>query len=152
MEIKNLLREEVENELEYLSEIEDGTAEYKAVVDGIIKLTDRVIEIEKLEKDLDEKARNREADIEKENFERELKAKQAKEAKDQAEFDRKLRIKQMEEDRRDRLIKNGIAIAGILLPIGLSVWGTFKSFEFEKEGTITTIMGRGYINKLIPKK
>ena len=166
MEIKDLLREEVENESNYLSEIEYGTAEYKAVVDGIIKLTDRVIEIEKLETNLDEKAKDREAAKEKENFERELKEKQlnemilerelkqkqAKEAEAQAEFERKLKIKQMEEDRKDRLIKNGIAIAGILLPIGLSVWGTFKSFEFEKEGTITTIMGRGYINKLIPKK
>lgn len=163
MEIENLLREEIQREFEKLKDIEKGTAEYKAVVEGITKLTDRAIEYEKIEADKREKVRNRklakeQADLERRfkeqqaEFEREFKEKQAEESKAQAEFDKKLKLKQMEEDRTDRWIKNGIAIVGIILPIGLSVWGTFKSFEFEKEGTITTIMGRGYINKLIPKK
>lgn len=163
MEIENLLREEIQKEFEKLKDIEEGTAEYKAVVEGITKLTDRAIEYEKIENDKREKVRNRklakeQADLERRfkeqqaEFERELKEKQAKESEVQAEFERKLKLKQIQEDRTDRWIKNGIAIAGIILPIGLSVWGTFKSFEFEKEGTITTIMGRGYINKLIPKK
>lgn len=170
MEIQNLLRDEIQSEFEKLKDIEEGTAEYKAVVDGITKLTDRAIEFEKIENEKMEKAKLREAAEEKERFEREFKEKQAKEAiaqaeferkfkekqaeetKAQAEFEQKLKIHQIEEDRIDRWIKNGIAIAGIILPIGLTVWGTYKSFEFEKDGTITTIMGRGYINKLIPKK
>ena len=55
-------------------------------------------------------------------------------------------------NRRVELVKEIVAGAGIVLPIAVTIWGTFKSFEFEKEGTISTIMGRGFINKLLPKK
>lgn len=57
-----------------------------------------------------------------------------------------------EEERKERLIRNCIAVAGIVIPSLITIWGTVKSFEFEKEGTITTIMGRGFISKLLPKK
>lgn len=56
------------------------------------------------------------------------------------------------EEKKDRLIRNIISGATVVLPILVTIWGTKKSFEFEKEGTITTIMGRGFINKLLPKK
>ena len=152
MVIENLLREEIQREFEKLKDIEKGTAEYKAIVDGITRLTDRAIEYEKIENEKRERAESREAALEQAEFERKFKEKQAEDSETQAEFEKKLKLKQMQEDRIDRWVKNGIAIAGIILPLGLTVWGTFKSFEFEKEGTITTIMGRGYINKLIPKK
>ena len=57
-----------------------------------------------------------------------------------------------EDEKRDRRIKNGITIAGIVIPSLITIWGTIKSLNFEKEGTVTTIMGRGFINKLLPKK
>ena len=57
-----------------------------------------------------------------------------------------------EDEKRDRRIKNGITIAGIVIPSIITIWGTIKSLNFEKEGTVTTIMGRGFINKLLPKK
>ena len=57
-----------------------------------------------------------------------------------------------EDEKKDRVIRNTIAIAGIVVPSIITVWGTLKSIEFEKDGTITTIMGRGFINKLLPKK
>lgn len=56
------------------------------------------------------------------------------------------------EEKKDRLIRNIIAGASVVIPTLVTIWGTKKSFEFEKEGTITTIMGRGFINKLLPKK
>lgn len=56
------------------------------------------------------------------------------------------------EDRVDRWVKNAIAIAGITIPTVVTVWGTLKSLKFEETGTVTTIMGRGFINKLLPKK
>jgi hypothetical protein len=68
------------------------------------------------------------------------------------EVDYELKQQQMEEDRKDRKIKNLLTAAGIVIPTGVTIWGTFKSFKFEQEGTITTIMGRGFINKLLPKK
>ena len=58
----------------------------------------------------------------------------------------------IEEEKKQRLIGNGIAIAGIILPLAVTIWGTRTSLKFEEEGTITTVVGRGFINKLIPKK
>ena len=58
----------------------------------------------------------------------------------------------MEDEKKDRLIRNCISAAGIIIPSLLTIWGTFKTFKFEQEGTVTTIMGRGFINKLLPKK
>ena len=68
------------------------------------------------------------------------------------EIEAKEREKAREEDRKDRRAKNGIAIGGIVLPLAVTIWGTFKTLKFEEEGTVTTMMGRGFINKLIPKK
>ena len=59
---------------------------------------------------------------------------------------------QMREEQKDRLIRNIIAVAGIVIPSAITVWGTVKSIKFEETGTITTIIGRGFINKLLPKK
>ena len=68
------------------------------------------------------------------------------------EIEASLKKAQMEEDRKDRRVKNGIALGGIVLPLAVTIWGTFKTFRFEETGTVTTMMGRGFINKLIPKK
>lgn len=127
MNIETMMHDEIKSELEELGKIQLGTEEYKAAVDGIAKLTDRVIEMKK-------------SDVEKENRERDR------------EIETNLKIQQMEEERKDRFIKNVIAVLGISVPAALTIWGTVKSIEFEKEGTITTIMGRGFIQKLLPKK
>ena len=127
MKIETLLHEEIRYELEQLGKIEIGTELHESVVNGLTKLMDRAIEIERIDTENSEKAKSRIADT---NF----------------------KLSQMEDERKDRLIKNYIAIAGILIPAAITIWGTFKSFEFEKDGTITTIMGRGFVNKLLPKK
>lgn len=127
MTVYKQLNEEVISELEKLKEMEIGSEQYRTTVDGITKLVDRINEYDKLDAEV----------VSKDNaFEKELAFKR----------------EQMEEEKKDRWIKNGIAIGGIILPCILTIWGTKKSFEFEKEGTITTIMGRGFINKLLPKK
>lgn len=59
---------------------------------------------------------------------------------------------QMREEQKDRLFKNCIAAAGIIIPVGLTIWGTIVSIKFEETGTITTAIGRGFISRLLPKK
>lgn len=127
MSMKTLLNEEIENEFKLLGKMQPGTDEYKATVDGLTKLVDRAIEIDKVNNENREKIELR-------------------------EFDEQFRLTQAGSESRDRLIKNCIAVAGIVIPSVITIWGTVKSIEFEKEGTITTIMGRGFINKLLPKK
>lgn len=127
MSIKTLLEIEIEAEFEKLSKMEPGSNEHKATVDSVTKLMDRAIELEKFD------AASQETD-------------------DTREFERDLKLKQAKEEKRDRIVKNCISVAGIVLPICLAVWGTKTSLKFEEEGTITTTIGRGFINKLLPKK
>ena len=123
MEIEELLREEIKSELSILEEMDIGSDAYKATVDSVTKLTDRLIELKKLSVDSSDKV---------------------------VEHD--LKREQLDEERKDRLVRNCIAVAGIIIPSVITIWGTVKSFEFEKEGTITTSIGRGFINKLLPRK
>lgn len=112
MNIETLLHKEIKAELEELEKTQVGSDARTKGVDGVAKLVDRAIEMEKL------------------NLEHEKK----------------------EEDRKDRFIRNCISIGGIVLPIVVTIWGTVKTLKFEETGTVTTIMGRGFINKLLPKK
>ena len=123
MKIKETLYKEIEDELQALSEIEVGTDEYKSSVDGVTKLLDRAIEIEKHEAEMKER-----------------------------EAERIAKNIQAAEEQKDRVVKNYISAGGVVLPLLVTIWGTLKSFKFEKDGTVTTIMGRGFINKLLPKK
>lgn len=127
MELEKKLHEEIGRELTILEGMEEGTEAYKALVDGVTKLTDRAIEIDRFNAEVEAKA-----EVQK--------------------FENELKLKQMKEEKIDRIVKNCLTAAGIILPITITVWGTKASFEFEKEGTVTTIMGRGFINKLLPKK
>lgn len=127
MRIDNLLNEEIRQELEELSKMEVGTDQYRTMVDGVTKLMDRAIELEKID------------------VQHELES-------DKQEFERRIKHEQMSEDRKDRLIKNIITIGGILVPAVITIWGTCATINFEKEGTITSTAGRKFFNRLFPSK
>lgn len=71
---------------------------------------------------------------------------------DKVAMDCEDKVAAREDEKKDRLIKNILSAAGIVLPLVVTIWGTKVSLKFEEEGTFTTIMGRGFINKLLPKK
>ena len=127
MSIETLLYDEIETEFEKLRTIDHGSEQYKVTVDGLTKLMDRAIEIEKFDND-------------------------CKVNKEIREIENNLKLQQLKEEKKDRLIKNIMGGAGIVLPLLVTIWGTKVSLKFEEEGTFTTIMGRGFINKLLPKK
>lgn len=143
-DIKTLLDEEISNELESLGHLDIGSEEYKTTVDGITKLMDKKIELEKSERDAKVKDRDYELEVKKAEVEAADKTKSR-------EIESK-KLEQIENDKKDQLFKNGIAIAGIVVPSLITIWGTFKTLKFEETGTVTTIMGRGFVGKLIPKK
>ena len=130
MELDNLLEEQIKGGLEGLGNLDMGSEEYKSASEAITKLIDREIELKKLDSANDDKRHQRLIEIK----------------------DRELDRKKYESDEKDRWIKNGLTAAGLIIPTIVTIWGTVKSFEFEEKGSITTIMGRGFINKLLPKK
>ena len=127
MDYMALLDDVIINELKNLKDTKGETDEYKATVECVTKLMDRSIEIKKLTFDQTNK------------LSRQV-------------FDDKAKVKQDEEDRKDRLIKNCISIAGIVIPALITIWGTLKSLKFEQDGTVTSMAGRAFVSRLFPKK
>lgn len=127
MNMKRLLCDEFQSEIEELGKMELGTDEYKVAVDGVTKLADRLIEIDKIDISHDEKMES-------------------------LRVDREIKEAQMKDERKDRTIKNVIAVGTTAATIGVTVWGALKTWKFEEEGTITSMFGRGFIQKLLPKK
>lgn len=134
--IETKLHVEIEDELDELYGVKDETKR-KAGVDDVSKLLDRAIKMEELGLEHDRiKLEEKKVELERKKLEVE---------------DEKAKL-QLTDDRHDRLIKNGLTAAGIIIPAAITIWGTIKSIKFEETGTITTIMGRGFISKLLPKK
>ena len=127
MEMEDLLKKEICEDLEGLIELELGSDEHKAGVDAVTKLMDREVELRKLEIERMEKIESRKAD---EDFKQ----------------------KQMKENRVDRIIGYVITVAGIVIPVVVTVWGTKVSLKFEEEGTITTSAGRNFFSRIFHKK
>lgn len=121
--IEKLLQEELVSEIKNLEDLEMGSEDYTKSVDGLVKLMDRAIELEKFEAD---------------------------KAKEESNLD--FKVEQLEHEKNDSKIRNYLTAAGIIVPSVITIWGVLKSFKFEETGTVTTAIGRGFISKLIPKK
>ena len=123
MSIQKLLREEIESEFKELSEITPGGDEYRVAVDGITKLMDRAIEMEKNEIDRQDRIDARDSENE-------------------------LKTKQMEDEKKDRFVKNLLAGVGTIGGLVVTIWGARKAWKFEETGTVASPVGRSFINKL----
>lgn len=125
--IKTALNDELLSEIEELKNAQLGTEDYKTTVDGIAKLMDRAIELKKIDIEQREKDTDRETETE-------------------------LKIAQLEDDRKDRFVKNLLTAAGLVVTTGITIWGTLATFKFEEEGTVTSMIGKSFINRILPKK
>ena len=126
MHLEKILSDEINSEFEELKKMELGTEKYKTTVDGLAKLIEKAIDINKFETELEEKIESRVKDYE-------------------------LNLQRLKEDKNDRLIRNSIDVAGILIPSVITIWGTLKTLKFEETGTVTTMPGRAFIQRIFPK-
>lgn len=116
------LNDVIVRQIEEMDRLEVGTEPYKIAVDGVCKLIDKSVEIRKI----------RVSKVEKDD-------------------ERIVKMNQLENDKKERKIQMFINIGGIIIPVIVTVWGTLKSFEFEREGTVTTILGRKFVGNLLKK-
>ena len=125
MSIKQSLIDEYNSQLEVISKMEVGTEAYKIAVDGLTKIADRIIELEKLESD---------SSIKWESM----------------SLDNELKAIQIKEEKRDRIIKNCIEI-GKIGGTSLLTWAAFKAaMNFEKNGYLfSTEGGRTALKSLL---
>ena len=126
MELKTLLKEEIQDEMNELGKLEIGTDKYKATVDGVTKLVDRAIELEKIEVGKNEKMNDRDVNVE-------------------------IQDKRLKIEKRDKFVGHLLTGVSIAVTTVVTIWGTFKTLKFEETGTVTTFAGKEFINKLLRK-
>ena len=127
MNVKSMLDDEIRNELENLGREAIGSEEYKANLDGVTKLLDRQIEIEKLENERLDRMESRETEF-------------------------VLKQQQLAEEKKDRRIKNSITVGTFACSAALYAMAFIASTNFEREGTFTTEGGRGALRNLLKLK
>ena len=112
MSVKTDLIAEFNDQLTEVGKLDVGSEKYKIGVDGVVKLADRIIEIEKFES---------ETDLKKTNYEEEV-----------YRNDR-----QFENEEKDRKVRNAIEIAKVgisVASLGLTATAFVMSMNFEKNG------------------
>ena len=127
MSVKHILEEEIKNELENLGRETIGSDNYKANVEGVTKLLDKKIELEKPEAESKDKVESRNTEIE-------------------------MKLQQMKDEKKDRWIRHGVTIGtfvGSCVMYGLAF---VASTNFEREGTFTTEGGRNALRNLMKLK
>lgn len=124
MNIEQMYREEIAREFEKLKEKEVGSEEHLKISDNISKLTDRLVEMDKVSKESYDKIESR-------------------------MMDNALRTSQMKNERIIHWVKIGGEVVIVTMSLAGAIWGTVVSINFEKEGTMTTQAGRGWLNRIL---
>lgn len=132
--IKELLSEEIAEEIQALSTLEAGSKEKSTAIDDLTKLYKLRIEENKNEWEADEKYNRRVMEDEANTRDDELKQ------------------TQIAEQVKDRYFRLGIAAAELMIPLMFyGIWMK-KGFKFEETGTYTSTTFRGLFNRFRPTK
>lgn len=126
-EIKNLLEEEIKNEIENLASLEPGSEQHSTAVESLAKLYKVKLDEDKTSMEYLDKTQNRESD---EDF----------------------KVAQIEENVKDRYVRIGIAAAELVLPLMFYAFWMRKGFKFEEKGTYTSTTFRGLFSRFKPTK
>ena len=126
-EIRKLLEDEIEKEIQDLSSLEVGSKEKSVAIEDLTKLYKLKIEETRVDWEYDEKYQTRKSD--------EI-----------------LKNEQLIEQVKDRYFRLGIDAASVVLPmIFYTVWMK-RGFRFEETGTYTSTTFRGLFNRFKPTK
>lgn len=126
MTIEGMLREEIQDEFENLAKMEVGTDQYKTTVDGLTKLVDRVVEMEKIDLEHERETERQKADEE-------------------------LKAKQLKVDKTDKIIRNVLTGVSVISGIAVTIWGTLYTTNYEQTDSPTTTAERKFFGRLFDK-
>ena len=121
MALKTLLDDAVETGFSELDEMEVGSEKYSKTADTLIKMSDRIIAIDK-----------------------------QKAEEENQKIEEKLRLKQMKQEQIDRYVKHGLTAVSVVGGLALTIWGALASWKYEETGTVTSLAGRKFVNNLLP--
>lgn len=120
--MKEMLKKELEDELKELNKLRPGTDEYKIAMDGIMKLSAHILDIEKHEQSILDR-----------------------------DEDRKLEREKMSANAINERYKNASTLISILANVLVTGVGTAVVLNFEKTGSICSNIGRQIINRIVKK-
>lgn len=121
-EIKNLLEEEIESQIQNLSNLPDGSKEKSDAIDDLSALYKLRLDEMKITLDHEEKSNNRKTE-------------------------ERLKEEQLVEQINDRYFKLAITAAEIILPMLFYATWMRKGFKFEETGTFTSTTFRNLFNR-----
>lgn len=124
MSIKTTLTEEFNDQMKDLHKLEVGTEQYSTAVNGVTKLADKIIDLEKIEIEREERIKDRDTEIE-------------------------LKSQQMEIDKRDKRNQNLVNVIKIAVPTVAGFAMGIISMKWEKLETITSTAGRQALKDII---
>ena len=124
-DIRELLDNEITDEIKQLSTLTLGSKEHSEAIDGLAKLYRLVIDESKTRLEYQEKV-------------------------DQATYDDQFKWKQLRSEELGRYIRYGIDAAGIILPLIFYAAWMRQGFRFEETGTFTSKTFQGLFSKFRP--
>lgn len=127
-DLKTKLTEEVLEEIKALKDVTIGDEVYKEAVNGIAKLSDKVIELERIE--VEARLKN-EAQILETTF---------------REEEAKLKREEAKTEKKDKKTKNILTCVNVVGGFAVLVWGALNTWHYEEKGTIGSKMGNMFIN------
>ena len=133
-EIKDLLDEEIKSQINTISSMNVEDDNYSKAIDSLVKLHKLRIEETKSITDLEDRTYKREND------------------EKTCELSEEIRQEQLSEQKKDRYIRIGLDVAGLLVPIMFySAWMR-KGLKFEETGTFTSTTFRGLFGHFKPTR
>lgn len=70
---------------------------------------------------------------------------------EEANMETKLKEGQIEADNNKEKIRNAITIGTFAITTGVSLYAIIKTFKFDTDSTVTSTLGRGILNGVVPK-
>lgn len=132
--VKDLLKEELVNEIQAISSMEAGSEEQQRAVDNFSILYKLNLDQEKIDNDLDQREKQRDFEY----------------AKEEQRIDEDRERKA--EEKKNKYIQWGIDIASLVLPLSLYTKWLSKGFKFEQTGTFTSTTFRDLLKHIKPRR
>lgn len=151
-EIKKLMDDEIISQIKGLSALQSGSQEQTAAVKNLTALYEARINEEKVQLDAEDKREKREMEREQHRADEALKKSQAADDAAAKERDIQLKEAQLDDQKIDRLMRAGIALMELGLPLVCYGHWFRAGLKFEETGSITSSMMRNLINKFKTKK
>lgn len=151
-EINKLMDKEIVSQIKALGSLQSGSQEQTAAVKNLTAMYEARINEEKVKLDAEDKREKREMDREQHCADEALKKSQAADEAAARERDLKLKESQLEDQKIDRLMRVGVAMMELGLPLVCYGHWFRKGLKFEETGSITSSMMRNLINKFKTKK